>query len=222
MNPIAHIESGFKEKFGVPRQSNLAGSSLSRIVFEEEYRNPEALRGLEGFDYIWLIWEFSENGPRWQPTVRPPRLGGNRRMGVFATRSTFRPNALGLSSVKLERIYTDPSLGPVIEVSGADLVDGTPIFDIKPYITYADSHPDAASGWVDEIRERRLEVIWGKDARTSLPDGLSDEIAEILSFDPRPSYIEDPARTYGFSYRGYNIKFRVSEGTLTIDSAVLE
>lgn len=222
MNPIAHIESGFKEKFGVPRQSNLAGSSLSRIVFEEEYRNPEALRGLEGFDYIWLIWEFSENGPRWQPTVRPPRLGGNRRMGVFATRSTFRPNALGLSSVKLERIYTDPSLGPVIEVSGADLVDGTPIFDIKPYITYADSHPDAASGWVDEIRERRLEVIWGKDARTSLPDGLSDEIAEILSFDPRPSYIEDPTRTYGFSYRGYNIKFRVSEGTLTIDSAVLE
>jgi len=218
MNPIAHIESGFKEKFGVPRQSNLAGSSLSRIVFEKEYRNPEALRGLEGFDYIWIIWEFSENGPRWQPTVRPPRLGGNRRMGVFATRSTFRPNALGLSSVKLERIYSDPTLGPVIEVSGADLVDGTPIFDIKPYITYADSHPEASSGWVDEVRGRRLEVVWPDEARLVLGDSLAAEIGEILSLDPRPSYIEDPTRIYGFSYRGYNIRFRVSEGTLTIIS----
>lgn len=218
MNPIAHIESGFKEKFGVPRQSNLAGSSLSRIVFEKEYRNPEALRGLDGFDYIWIIWEFSENGPRWQPTVRPPRLGGNRRMGVFATRSTFRPNALGLSSVRLERIYTDPVLGPVVEVSGADLVDGTPIFDIKPYITYADSHPDAASGWVDEVAERRLDVVWAAEARGLLPDPLAAEIGEILSLDPRPSYIEDPERVYGFSYRGHNIKFRVSEGTLTIVS----
>ncbi|MCQ2143176.1 MAG: tRNA (N6-threonylcarbamoyladenosine(37)-N6)-methyltransferase TrmO [Bacteroidales bacterium] len=218
MNPIAHIESGFKEKFGVPRQSNLAGSSLSRIVFEKEYRNPEALRGLDGFDYIWIIWEFSENGPRWQPTVRPPRLGGNRRMGVFATRSTFRPNALGLSSVRLERIYTDPVLGPVVEVSGADLVDGTPIFDIKPYITYADSHPDAASGWVDEVAERRLDVVWAAEARGLLPDALAAEIGEILSLDPRPSYIEDPERVYGFSYRGHNIKFRVSEGTLTIVS----
>ena len=218
MNPIAHIESGFKEKFGVPRQSNLAGSSLSRIVFEKEYRNPEALRGLDGFDYIWIIWEFSENGPRWQPTVRPPRLGGNRRMGVFATRSTFRPNALGLSSVRLERIYTDPVLGPVIEVSGADLVDGTPIFDIKPYITYADSHPDAASGWVDEVAERRLDVVWAAEARGLLPDALAAEIGEILSLDPRPSYIEDPERVYGFSYRGHNIKFRFSEGTLTIVS----
>lgn len=218
MNPIAHIESGFKEKFGVPRQSNLAGSSLSRIVFEKEYRDPEALRGLEGFDYIWIIWEFSGNGPRWQPTVRPPRLGGNRRMGVFATRSTFRPNALGLSSVKLERILVDPVLGPVIEVSGADLVDGTPIFDIKPYITYADSHPGAASGWVDEVEDRRLTVVWAPEARSAVSESLASEIGEILSLDPRPSYIEDPDRVYGFSYRGHNIKFRVSEGTLTIIS----
>lgn len=214
MKAIAHIHSGFREKFGVPRQSALAPSSRALVVFEEEYRNPDALRGLEGFDYIWLIWEFSENGPRWQPTVRPPRLGGNKRLGVFATRSTFRPNALGLSSVKLEAVRIDPALGPVIEVSGADLVDGTPIFDIKPYITYADSHPEAASGWVDEVSDVRLQVVWNV---ADVPP-CRTELEEILSLDPRPRYIDDPERIYGMSYSGLNVSFRVNGGILTVVS----
>lgn len=213
MKPIARIRSSFPEKFGVPRQSGLAPSSRAQIVFEEEYRNPDALRGLDGFDYIWLIWEFSCNGPRWQPTVRPPRLGGNVRMGVFATRSTFRPNALGLSSVKLEKTILNTSEGPILEVSGADLVDGTPIYDIKPYITYADSHPEAASGWVDSVRDKRLKVVWA----TPEPED-SRELEEILSLDPRPSYIDDPEREYGLNWRGLNIRFRVCGGTLTVIS----
>lgn len=213
MKPIARIESGFREKFGVPRQSSLTPSTRARIVFEKEFRDPEAVRGLEGFDYIWLIWEFSENGPVWKPVVRPPRLGGNRKMGVFATRSTFRPNPLGLSSVRLERVVIDPGLGPVLEVSGADLVDGTPIFDIKPYITYADSHPSAASGWVDSVESRTLEVVWAPDV---VKPSDAAEIEEILSLDPRPRYIDDAHRVYGFSYGRVNVKFRVAEGTLTV------
>lgn len=213
MKPIAHIKTDFPEKFGVPRQSSLAPANRARIIFEEEYRNPDALRGLDGFDYIWLIWEFSENGPRWEPTVRPPRLGGNERMGVFATRSTFRPNAIGLSSVRLERIVSDPNFGPVIEVSGADLVDGTPIFDIKPYITYADSHPEAASGWVDSLQEKKLKVEWSVPA----PEDR-EEIEQILSLDPRPSYIDDPERVYGLSFKKYNIRFCVKSGILTVIS----
>lgn len=212
MEPIAHIQSDFGEKFGVPRQSGIAPSSRARIVFEKQYRDPEALRGLEGFDYLWLIWEFSKNGPRWSPTVRPPRLGGNARMGVFATRSTFRPNALGLSSVKLERIFHDPVLGPVIEVGGADLVDGTPIFDIKPYVTYSDSHPEARSGWVDGVEDRRLAVVWEVPA----PQGLEKELTEILSLDPRPSYIEDKDRVYGMAYAGLNIRFKICDGVLSV------
>lgn len=213
MKPIARIESGFREKFGVPRQSSLTPSTRARIVFEKEFRDPEAVRGLEGFDYIWLIWEFSENGPAWKPVVRPPRLGGNRKMGVFATRSTFRPNPLGLSSVRLERVVIDPELGPVLEVSGADLVDGTPIFDIKPYITYADSHPSAASGWVDSVESTPLEVVWAPDV---VKPSDADEIEEILSLDPRPRYIDDSQRVYGFSYGCVNVKFRVTGGTLTV------
>lgn len=212
MEPIARIYSDFKDKFGVPRQSGTAPSTRARIVFEKEYRDPEALRGIEGFDYIWLIWEFSMNGPKWSPTVRPPRLGGNTRMGVFATRSTFRPNALGLSSVRLERVYADPVLGPVLEVSGADLVDGTPIFDIKPYVTYSDSHPEARSGWVDGLEDKALEVVWDVPA----PEGLEDELSEILALDPRPRYIEDPDRIYGMAYGKCNVRFKVEGGTLHV------
>lgn len=213
MEAIAHIHSPFGEKFGVPRQSGLAPSTRATVVFEEKYRSPEALRGLEGFDFIWLIWEFSGNSPRWQPTVRPPRLGGNRRMGVFATRSTFRPNPLGLSSVRLERVYVHPVFGPVLEVSGADLMDGTPIYDIKPYITYSDSHPEAASGWVDNLEERHLKVSWA----CVIPSGCCRKaIEEVLSLDPRPSYIEDPVRVYGMSYSGFNVRFRVEGDTLTV------
>lgn len=214
MKPVAHILSGFGGKFGAPRQSGLAPSSGALVVFEPEFRNPDALRGLDGFDYVWLVWEFSENGPRWEPTVRPPRLGGNRRMGVFATRSTFRPNPIGLSSVRLRRVYVDPELGPVIEVGGADLIDGTPILDIKPYIPYADSHPDARAGWTDGLAGERLEVKW----ETDVPAGLKPELEEILSLDPRPAYIGDGSREYGMDYRGRNVRFRVEDGTLTVIS----
>lgn len=212
MVQIAHIESPFDDKFGVPRQSGLASGIKGRIVFEPEYRNADAVRGLEGFDYIWLIWEFSLTGARWEPTVRPPRLGGNKRMGVFATRSTFRPNAIGLSSVRLEKVVMDPVKGPVLEISGADLVDGTPVLDIKPYITYADSHPEAASGWVDDVEKRTLEVRWAAEC----PEELRSDLEEVLSLDPRPSYIDNPERIYGMNFRGMNVRFKVSDAVLTV------
>lgn len=214
MEPLAHIRSGFGGKFGAPRQSGLAPSCGALVVFEPEFRNPDALRGLEGFEYVWLIWEFSENGSRWEPTVRPPRLGGNRRMGVFATRSSFRPNPIGLSSVRLRRVYVDPELGPVLEVCGADLVDGTPILDIKPYIPYTDAHPGAKAGWTDALEEKRLEVRWETDA----PAGLKAELEEILALDPRPAYVEDGAREYGMEYQGRNVRFRVEGGILSVIS----
>lgn len=215
MIQIAHIESGYAEKFGVPRQSNLAPAT-GRIVFEPEFRNFDALRGLEGFSHIWVIWEFSENGPKWEPTVRPPRLGGNRRMGVFATRSTFRPNALGLSCVRVEGIGKDPQVGPVILVSGADMVDGTPIYDIKPYVRYADCHPDAVCGWVDELEDKRLEVVWGQASSPRGFEAVRKELGEILSLDPRPQYVDDPEREFGMAYSGYNVKFKVSGSVLTV------
>lgn len=226
IKPVAFIESGFKEKFGIPRQSGLEENTLAKIVFAPEFRNPEALRGLEGFDYLWLIWEFSANRRRgaevqetvWQPTVRPPRLGGNRHMGVFATRSPFRPNPLGLSSVRIERIDSDPDTGPVIWVRGADLMDGTPIYDIKPYITYADSHPEASCGYVDGIEERKLHVTYTGEAMKGMPDepGFKDELSGFLCLDPRPSYQDDPERIYGLSYGGRNIKFQVKDETITV------
>ncbi|MBQ7195647.1 MAG: tRNA (N6-threonylcarbamoyladenosine(37)-N6)-methyltransferase TrmO [Bacteroidales bacterium] len=213
MEAIAHIQSPFGGKFGVPRQSGLAPLSVARIIFEPRYRNPEALRGLEGFDYIWLIWEFrSPSAEQWSPTVRPPRLGGNRRMGVFATRSTFRPNPIGLSSVRLLRVLTDTPDGPLLEVSGADLMDGTAVFDIKPYLRYCDSHPDAACGWVDGLEDHRLEVKWACE----VPPGFKEEIEQILALDPRPSYIDDESRCYGFLYRDMDIRFQVTGGILTI------
>lgn len=219
INPIAYIKTEFHEKFGVPRQSGLASSLRGTVIFEPEYRNPDALRGLEGFSHLWLIWEFSANrkSSGWQPTVRPPRLGGNAHVGVFATRSPFRPNPLGLSCVQIEAIVNDPQYGPVIHVRGADLMDGTPIYDIKPYIRYADSHESATCGYVDGLVERRLEV--------NLPDSLGDKIeeadvlealVETLGLDPRPSYHDDPERIYGISFAGYNVRFKVDGEVLEV------
>ena len=219
ISPIAYIKTDFPEKFGVPRQSGLAKHLRGKIVFEKEYRNADALRGLEGFSHIWLIWEFSANRrtDQWQPTVRPPRLGGNVQMGVFATRSPFRPNPLGLSCVRISDIDLNTPDGPVIYVTGADLMDGTPIYDIKPYIRYADSRPEAVCGYVDELHERCLKVV--------IPAGLSDNIEEkniipslieTLRLDPRPSYHNDPDRDYGMSFAGYNVRFRVDSGILYV------
>ena len=215
ITPIAYIHTEFPEKFGIPRQSGLAGGLRGRIVFEKQFRDPEALRGLEGFSHLWLIWEFSANrgGRDWQPTVRPPRLGGNQHMGVFATRSPFRPNPLGLSCVELERVDWDASDGPVILVKGADLMDGTPIYDIKPYIKYADARPNAVCGYVDTLDERQLKVIIPAEVGQSVADdALLHSLREVLSLDPRPSYHNDLEREYGMSFAGYNVKFRVSEG----------
>lgn len=219
IKPVAYIRTEFPEKFGIPRQSGLAKSLKGCVVFEPEFRNPDALRGLEGFSHLWLIWEFSanRNSGSWQPTVRPPRLGGNAHMGVFATRSPFRPNPLGLSCVKIVSIDVDTPEGPVIYVSGADLMNGTPIYDIKPYIRYADSRPEAVCGYVDELEERSLKVIF--------PSGLADRVAdktvipslmETLRLDPRPSYHDDPERTYGLSFAGYNVRFMVNGNVLTV------
>ena len=213
IQPIAHIRTEFPEKFGIPRQSGLAGSLRGTLVFVPEFRNPDALRGLEGFSHMWLIWEFSANRSQgWQPTVRPPRLGGNQHMGVFATRSPFRPNPLGLSCVELERVDWDAQDGPVILVKGADLMDGTPIYDIKPYIRYADSRPDAVCGYVDQLEERQLRVVIPEDIKAEFKDkDTLDVLCEVLALDPRPSYHNDPDREYGMSFAGYNVKFRVIE-----------
>lgn len=213
MKIIARIHTPFDTKFGIPRQSGVAAEVKGEIVFEPEYREPEAVRGLEGFSHVWLIWCFSESvTDKWSPTVRPPRLGGNVRMGVFATRSPFRPNPIGLSSVELEKIELTSDRGPVLHVRGADLMDGTPIFDIKPYVAYADSHPDALSGFLGAATFKKLRV--------TLPDGVSDALPEglidVLSNDPRPRYHDDPERVYGMQYAGHEVKFRVSGDELTV------
>ena len=215
IQPIAYIHTEFSEKFGIPRQSGLAEGLKGRIVFEKQFRDPEALRGLDGFSHLWLIWEFSANrgGRQWQPTVRPPRLGGNQHMGVFATRSPFRPNPLGLSCVELESVDWDSSDGPALIVRGADLLDGTPVYDIKPYIKYADSRPAAVCGYVDSLAERKLEVIVPQEVEQSFVDKPTlAALREVLALDPRPSYHNDPEREYGMSFAGYNVKFRVKEG----------
>jgi len=216
MKVIARIRSDFPEKFGIPRQSGLAPDTISRIVFEEEFRNAESLRGIEGFDYLWLIWEFSGNvRDTWSPTVRPPRLGGNARLGVFATRSPFRPNPIGLSSVKLERIENDPEFGLTLVVSGADLMDGTPIYDIKPYIPYADSHPDAAAGFA-QTADKTLTVNFPQNLLCQIPGKYHKGLLQVLAQDPRPSYRADGSHVYGLYYADYNIKFRVENKTLTV------
>lgn len=218
IEPIAYIRTSFPEKFGIPRQSGLASNLKARVVFEPQYRNADAVRGLEGFSHIRLIWEFSANRKSgWQPTVRPPRLGGNAHMGVFATRSPFRPNPLGLSCVELEGIDADAADGPVLVVRGADLMDGTPVYDIKPYIKYADSRPHALCGYVEKLHERRLKVV----IPSEMADGIMDKsimpsLVEVLQLDPRPSYHDDPERIYGLSFEGLNVRFRVSDGILEV------
>lgn len=219
IKPIAHIYTDFPEKFGIPRQSGLAKSLRGRIVFEPEYRNPDALRGLDGFSHIWLIWEFSANRTTspWQPVVRPPRLGGNSFMGVFATRSPFRPNPLGLSCVKVDSIELSTPDAPVINVLGADLMDGTPIYDIKPYIRYADSRPEAVCGYVDALEERSLKVVFPSEVSDRIADKtIIPSLMETLRLDPRPSYHNDPDRVYGLSFSGYNVRFKVVEAVLTV------
>jgi len=218
MEKIATFRSPFATKFGVPRQSGVVPELEGEIVFEEGYRIPEALRGLEGFDYIWLIWSFSANADRgWQPTVRPPRLGGNRSMGVFATRSPFRPNHLGLSSVKISSIDAEHM---VIHVKGADLMDGTPIYDIKPYVTYADSHPDARSGFVDASEWDGLEVVFPDELRSPFTDDQVQALIHTLSLDPRPHYRQDGERVYGFVFSGHDVRFKVQENVLTVVDVV--
>ena len=204
MEPIAHIRSDFPTKFGVPRQAGLVEELRAAVVFEPPYRVPEALRGIDGFSHLWLIWEFSQNKRGgWSPTVRPPRLGGNVRMGVFATRSPFRPNPIGLSCVRLERVELDTSDGPVLHISGADLVDGTPIFDIKPYIPYADCHSEAAGGFAGTASEGALTV--------DIPPRLLERVPP-----DRPSYQDDPRRVYGFGFAGLEVRFTVENGVLTV------
>ena len=220
ISPIAYIHTEFSEKFGVPRQSGLAGSLRGTVVFTPEYRNADAVRGLEGFSHLWLIWGFSANRhDEWQPTVRPPRLGGNDRMGVFATRSPYRPNQLGLSCVEIEAIDFKSADAPLIYVRGADLMDGTPIYDIKPYIKYADSRPQAVCGYVDALQERRLTVDFPDSMASVLADrAVCEALVETLSLDPRPSYHSDPEREYGLSFAGFNVRFKVCDDLLTVIS----
>ena len=214
--PIAYFRSPMKSKFGIPRQSGLVSELTGSIVFEPDYRRMEAIRGLEHFDYLWLIWEFSANAPSESLTVRPPRLGGNKRMGVFATRSPFRPNNLGLSCVRIDRVEEDQKLGPVIYVKGADLMDGTPIYDIKPYITYADSHPEARSGFVDESDWQELEVVIPEVVSKLFSTDEMASLRKILALDPRPHYQEDPERVYGMPYGGFDVRFKVDGKVLTV------
>ena len=215
MKIIARIHTDFPTKFGIPRQSGQADFEAT-IVFEPEYRNEEALRGIEGYSHLWLIWKFSAaERDTWSPTVRPPRLGGNKRMGVFATRSPFRPNPIGLSSVKLLGVEKTAQ-GSVLHVSGADLMDGTPIYDIKPYLAFTDSHPDAVGGFADAKKEYALQVDFPKELLAPVPVNKQKALLELLSEDPRPQYIEDPERIYGFVFANLEIKFSVANGVLTV------
>ena len=214
---IARMHSDFATKFGIPRQSGLVEELRSTIVFEPEFRNPDALRGIEDFSHLWIIWQFSEAVRQgWSPTVRPPRLGGNARMGVFATRSPFRPNNLGLSSVKLLGVEQTKEFGTVLHVGGADLMDGTPIFDIKPYIPYGDCHTDATGGFTDHAGNFLLKVDFPEDLLNKLPVDKQDAAIKVLSHDPRPSYQRKPDRIYGLTFAGYDIRFRVQEDILTV------
>ena len=216
IRPIAHLRGDLPDKFGVPRQAGIVEALESRIVFTPEYRNPDALRGIEGFSHLWLIWQFSRAlRADYSPTVRPPRLGGNERMGVFATRSPFRPNSLGLSCVRLLRVERDDALGPVLVVGGADLLDGTPIFDIKPYLPYADCKPEALSGFApDSGRTLRGSFLSGTEE--NVPADKRAALRGVLENDPRPRYQDDPERVYGLSFAGRNVKFRVEGETLTV------
>ncbi len=215
IHPVAHFHSPFTSKFGIPKQSGLVSSLEGSIVFEPAYRNPDALRGIDGFDWLWLVWEFSANPHKATSLmVRPPLMGGNTRLGVFATRSPFRPNPLGLSAVRLDRVEWDTPKGPVLHVKGADLMDGTPIYDIKPYVVYADSHPEARSGFVDDNPIRRLRVELPDSMARSLPAEKLKALVETLELDPRPHYHSDPNKVYGMPFDGRDIHFTVSEDSV--------
>ena len=217
MKIIARISTDFPDKFGIPRQSGLVEGLEGKIIFEPEFRNPEAVRGLEEFSHIWLLWEFSENKrEHWDATVRPPRLGGNKRIGVFATRSPFRPNSIGLSCVKLSWIEQDERLGTVLVVQGADMVSGTPIYDIKPYIPLTDCHPDASEGYTEQTKTHELSVRFPAGLLEKLPPEKRAAVKAVLAQDPRPAYIKDPERVYGVSFAGFNIRFRVDGDVLTV------
>lgn len=215
---IAHIENDYKEKFGIPRQSGLVEALVSRIVFEPEYRNEDAFRGIEEYSHLWLLWHFSEadRGEEWSPTVRPPRLGGNTRVGVFATRSPFRPNSIGMSSVKLEKLEVDKKLGPVLYVTGADLLDGTPIFDVKPYLSYVDSHPEAKDGFALNQKEGTLLVEFPEELLAKVPVEKREGLIELLSQDPRPGYQNDPERVYKMRFGAQEVWFQVDGSELRV------
>lgn len=217
MRAIAHIQSDFSEKFGIPRQSGIIDELQAAVVFEPEYRNFDAFRGLEGYSHLWLLWQFSECAEKpWSPTVRPPRLGGNKRMGVFATRSPFRPNNIGLSCVRLLKIdFTAPN-APILYVAGADLMDGTPILDIKPYLPYADSIPNATGGFALQSKEDILKVDFPENLLLKVPEEKRTALLRVLAQDPRPAYQADSARVYGFSFAGVSVKFTVENGILTV------
>ena len=217
MKIIAHIRTDFPDKFGIPRQSGLVKELQGTIIFEPEYRNPSALRGLEEFSHLWLLWQFSESGrEHWSATVKPPRLGGKKRMGVFATRSPFRPNNIGLSCVRLERIETDESFGPIIRVSGADLMDRTPIYDIKPYIPFTDCHPEASEGYTRETRVYELEVDFPRHLLERYSSEKRNAAMGVLAQDPRPAYVQDPERIYGVTFGDFDIKFQVNNNKLIV------
>ncbi len=218
---IARIHTDFATKFGVPRQSGLVESLRGEIVFEPDFRNPDALRGIEDFSHLWLIWQFSEAvRDKWQPTVRPPRLGGNQSMGVFATRSPYRPNPIGLSSVRLEGVEQRPGQGTVLIVSGADLMDGTPILDIKPYLPYADCRSDATGGFTDQVERKTLTVEVPSELLAAIPADKRQALCDVLAQDPRPAYQKTPERKYGLTFAGYDVRFFVRDGVLMVTEVV--
>lgn len=213
---IATLKTDFPTKFGLPRQSGISNSFKARLIFEPEFRDISVIRGLEGFNYVWVIWGFSECQGKYQKTVRPPRLGGNKKMGVFATRSPFRPNSLALSCMRLEKIENDKNLGPVLYFSGADMMDGSPVYDIKPYLPVADCKTDAIGGFADAVEEYRLKVIIPDSLKNIILNEKEEELIASLREDPRPSYIEDDDRIYGFPFDGYEVKFKVKDRELTV------
>lgn len=223
MKPIARIYTDFPDKFGIPRQSGIVKELKGRVVFEPPYRDYRAVKELSEYSHIWILWLFSRSErEEWSPTVRPPRLGGNTRVGVFATRSPYRPNPIGMSAVKLDRVVVDEGLGPVLEVSGIDIVDGTPILDIKPYLSFADSYPGAVCGFADRLYGRSLKVIIPDSISKTIPDDLTATLRGLLAEDPRPRYQNDPERVYGFAFSKYEVKFKVDGDVLTVISVELQ
>ncbi len=221
MEPIAHIHSDFTTKFGIPRQAGLAEDLTARIIFAPPYRNPDCLRGIETFSHLWLIWQFDRvQEAGWSPTVLPPKLGGRTRVGVFATRSPFRPNHLGLSCVRLVRVELQTKEGPVLHVAGADLADGTPIFDIKPYLPYADSHPDAVDGFAGKRDDEPLEVVFPEELLALIPEEKRAGLRQALALGPIPGYQHDPARRYGFEFAGFDVRFYIDGRTLRVAEVV--